>query len=1292
MKKSDLDLLNYLLSENVSDEEKNRVVSKNNKKLIKSSSHLEKEKLIDYILNPNMPVGVKKIFSSYIDSLEKDEDEMYEFTKIFDEIEEYSENDLTKKYYPHSLKVVIASKLYSDKIYEVICNQNFPLEIKKLVIDSVKAPDKLSKILSLNPPKDVIDYIIDTKDSNYMIPQLLSNKETPMYIKDDIIDKKINIKNIFDICTNKYTSNLQAEKIIKRKSTILDKHIKSLSGRIALDELERTSYPECYRTKLYEKKRLSINLSVLLLTKLELLNYLNIDNDNIRNLILKWRKIGITIGAITSEDRTLLAWLKCKDVPDYTKKLMIKLNRPRIIRQIKRTDYSEISYLFMEEKTNLPEEIEDEIIKLKKEDIIRECGKRVSDGNPIQKIVIEIAMVSNPKFKSLIIKEKINEENIIEILNAGTYFTDTIEMIFSEKSELLDNIIKSHIKKNGLNFKGIGLNYKIRDKVLTKKTNIIEEYIKNINEEEKYNYLKCDETSLIIKKLIVDSLGFSKQDSSDALALINEFDVDNVIKYFNKLKEAIKLLDIDFNYFMQYGVGSTKYKNWFNEIVNTIKNDEINNFLTAKDYLFNELYDKEKIKKNEIYKINSLLEAIDLFSKCPELLKKISATNQKLTKEDKKNLLEFRQLSCNNHTINSLEELNVEVQKVYNSYIDKINDESTSIEELKDIFNNVILKDSQELLKNIGGTAGLKMLQTTNKEIPSINNLCEELLLYAKIIDIVDTTNNVLGLRNTLKTLFNSENLSNTQDMFLKFDEKVRLLFEMDSMENLTKIDDIKANKTSRSDLEEIYGKEIFDVSNKNYILYAHVVSDSENIAELINGVASSSKNFISLSPISYKGQKLYWSGRECILAYDDIKEGSFIYSSIANMGTNRAVKSNSSEVEEIKRHQRGILETSAVFKNNPETLLYREGLKPCGIILVGGKTPNKTEIMWHEKYNLPFIITQEAENSITIPEKVFTPNNNTKYESDNIEPLKNIIGLLEPNLKIIKEDDMYTGREVAIFTDAHALYEPTFAILEDIRKRGINEIYSLGDNIGFGPNPKEVIDLLDKYNVTSIAGNSEYYSTLGIEPFASYFDNEKIENQLYTDEELGSARIERLKLYKPSIDIILNNKKIALCHFANDIRWDYTVHSTWIYQNQNNDTRAKQFLYTNSNEATEAIEENIKLNMGLNKGKGYKDAKINPLFDGKIVTDYCAVIQGHVHFEMKDQLNDTNIRTLRAVAMGYNGEKANTACYYVLKEKKDGHVSMKKILVPFNKSNLICTINSSALPNKSKVLRYVGA
>ena len=39
-----------------------------------------------------------------------------------------------------------------------------------------------------------------------------------------------------------------------------------------------------------------------------------------------------------------------------------------------------------------------------------------------------------------------------------------------------------------------------------------------------------------------------------------------------------------------------------------------------------------------------------------------------------------------------------------------------------------------------------------------------------------------------------------------------------------------------------------------------------------------------------------------------------------------------------------------------------------------------------------------------------------------------------------------YTGREIAIFTDAHGLLEPTQAALEDMTKRGITEIYSLGD------------------------------------------------------------------------------------------------------------------------------------------------------------------------------------------------------------------------------------------------------
>ena len=81
-----------------------------------------------------------------------------------------------------------------------------------------------------------------------------------------------------------------------------------------------------------------------------------------------------------------------------------------------------------------------------------------------------------------------------------------------------------------------------------------------------------------------------------------------------------------------------------------------------------------------------------------------------------------------------------------------------------------------------------------------------------------------------------------------------------------------------------------------------------------------------------------------------------------------------------------------------------------------------------------------------------------------------------------------YTGREIAVFTDIHGLLEPTIAVLNDIKRRGIKEIYSLGDEVGVGPSPRQVLELLRERGVISIAGNSEEYCVLGIDPFISYF------------------------------------------------------------------------------------------------------------------------------------------------------------------------------------------------------------
>ena len=80
-----------------------------------------------------------------------------------------------------------------------------------------------------------------------------------------------------------------------------------------------------------------------------------------------------------------------------------------------------------------------------------------------------------------------------------------------------------------------------------------------------------------------------------------------------------------------------------------------------------------------------------------------------------------------------------------------------------------------------------------------------------------------------------------------------------------------------------------------------------------------------------------------------------------------------------------------------------------------------------------------------------------------------------------------YTGREIAIFSDVHALYEPLLSVINDIKERNISEVYSLGDNIGFGINPEEVLDLIIDNNIVMINGNAEEYAIIGTDPYKDY-------------------------------------------------------------------------------------------------------------------------------------------------------------------------------------------------------------
>jgi diadenosine tetraphosphatase ApaH/serine/threonine PP2A family protein phosphatase len=61
-----------------------------------------------------------------------------------------------------------------------------------------------------------------------------------------------------------------------------------------------------------------------------------------------------------------------------------------------------------------------------------------------------------------------------------------------------------------------------------------------------------------------------------------------------------------------------------------------------------------------------------------------------------------------------------------------------------------------------------------------------------------------------------------------------------------------------------------------------------------------------------------------------------------------------------------------------------------------------------------------------------------------------------------------------AILSDIHANLEALQAVLADVEAHGVREIYCLGDIIGYGPNPRECVDLVMARCQLTILGNHD--------------------------------------------------------------------------------------------------------------------------------------------------------------------------------------------------------------------------
>ncbi|MDM8524885.1 metallophosphoesterase family protein [Desulfococcaceae bacterium HSG8] len=63
---------------------------------------------------------------------------------------------------------------------------------------------------------------------------------------------------------------------------------------------------------------------------------------------------------------------------------------------------------------------------------------------------------------------------------------------------------------------------------------------------------------------------------------------------------------------------------------------------------------------------------------------------------------------------------------------------------------------------------------------------------------------------------------------------------------------------------------------------------------------------------------------------------------------------------------------------------------------------------------------------------------------------------------------------KLAVISDIHANMEAFRAVLADIDKMNVGAIISLGDNIGYGPEPNQAIELIRERKIPSVMGNHE--------------------------------------------------------------------------------------------------------------------------------------------------------------------------------------------------------------------------
>ena len=126
----------------------------------------------------------------------------------------------------------------------------------------------------------------------------------------------------------------------------------------------------------------------------------------------------------------------------------------------------------------------------------------------------------------------------------------------------------------------------------------------------------------------------------------------------------------------------------------------------------------------------------------------------------------------------------------------------------------------------------------------------------------------------------------------------------------------------------------------------------------------------------------------------------------------------------------------------------------------------------------------------------------------------------------------------IAILSDIHGNLEALTAIFSYLEKKKINEIYCLGDIVGYGPNPNECVELIAEKCTNAIIGNHDH-AALGLTSIEYFNEFAKVSTR-WTTNQLSN----RSKDYLLSLDFKFATEYFLLVHSSpsDPKSWNYVL------------------------------------------------------------------------------------------------------------------------------------------------------